>query len=61
MISDIGEFLLGQRCRRFGIDAFEQAREHLFLDLVNARLEPADFGSAAGDRGHALVEAVDGL
>ncbi|PWS21360.1 hypothetical protein DKP78_23990, partial [Enterococcus faecium] len=35
----------------FGIDALQQAREHLFLDLVDRRLEPLDTavaGLAAG-------------
>ena len=55
----LGEILLGQRRRRFGIDPLEQAREHLFLDLVDAGFKPADFGIALVDRGHALVETVD--
>ena len=35
----LGQFVLAQRRRGFGIDAFEQAREHLFLDLVDRAFE----------------------
>jgi len=36
----LGQLVLAQRRRGLRIDAFEQARQHLFLDLVDARLEP---------------------
>ena len=50
------QFILGQGRRGFGIDAFEQARQHLFLDLVDAGFEPADFALARMRRIHPLFE-----
>ena len=38
----LGQFVLRQHRGRFGVDAFEEAREHLLLDLVNGGLETLD-------------------
>ena len=35
----LGQLVLGQRRGGFGIDALEQARQHLFLDLVDRCFE----------------------
>ncbi len=49
-----GQLVLGQRGGGFRIDAFEQAGKHLFLDLVDARFEPADLRTGVVDRVHAV-------
>ena len=51
------QFILGQRGGRFGIDAFEQTRQHLLLDLVDAGFETADLALARMGRVHPLREA----
>ena len=38
----LGELVLGERRRGFGIDALEQARQHLFLDAVDRGFEALD-------------------
>jgi hypothetical protein len=38
-----GQLFLGQRRGGFGIDAFEQARQHLFLDLVDRGFKGGNF------------------
>ena len=55
----LGQLVLAERRRGFGIDALEQAREHLLLDPVDRGLEAFGFrrgGRAAGVL--AVVEAV---
>ena len=40
----LAQLFLRERRRGFGVHPFEEAREDLFLDLVDRRLEAADFG-----------------
>ena len=64
----LGEFVLGQRRGRLGVDAFEQARQHLFLDLVDRCLEAFDpavaglarGGLAVGEPRHRVPETCAG-
>ena len=55
----LGQLVLAERRRGFGIDAFEQARKHLFLDAVDRGFEALDLAAALLAAGVlALVEAV---
>ena len=55
----LGELVLAERCRGFGIDSFEQARKHLFLDAVDRGFEAFDLARALFAAAVlALVEAV---
>jgi hypothetical protein len=53
----LGELVLVERCGGFGVDPFEQAREHLFLDLVDAGLETFDLWAGFVLGGLAVVQA----
>ena len=44
----LGQLVLAERRRGFGVDALEQARKHLFLDAVDRGFEA--FGLAARRR-----------
>ena len=46
----LGKLVLAERRRGFGIDAFEQARKHLFLDPVDRGFEPFDLAAAPARR-----------
>ena len=56
----LGQFVLAERRRGFGIDPFEQAREHLFLDPVDRRFETLGLLAALLATGVlTLVEAIE--
>ena len=64
----LGELVLGQRRRRFRVDALEQARKHLLLDPVDRGLEALVLaarrrrrgGLAVGEARHGVGAAVGG-
>ena len=47
----LGQLVLVEHRRGFGIDPFEQARKHLFLDLVDRRLETLGLAAGSGAAG----------
>ncbi len=49
----LGKLVLGQRCGRLGVDAFEQARKHLLLDPVDRGFEA--FAAACRRLGRASI------
>ncbi len=56
-----GQFIFAQRGCRFGIDSFEQARKHLFLDLVNALFKAFCLLRRGVKRGFPLSQSRHGI